>query len=140
MERLQRLLFDRLHRHRLDVGRSRRLEQRHGIRRIGLVPLHIGAHVLRGKQSHLNSASPQRSGPVMRRTAGLHHHELHGAVVEPARKLGPRQSCFLNHLPVPISASELEGVLGQINGNGSSIHLGLLLSIVLKPPRPQLAP
>src|SRR2546422_7524805 len=72
---------------------------------------------------------------MMRSAASFHHHQLHRPVVEPPCKLGPRQSRFLDHLPAPIGSSELKDVLGQIDGNGSSIHLGLLLSIVLKPPK-----
>ena len=45
MQRLQRLLLDRLDAHGDDLGAARRFEQRGGIGRIGLVALDVGAHV-----------------------------------------------------------------------------------------------
>src|SRR6266480_2476040 len=105
------------------------------VRGVGLVPLHVGTHILRRQQPYFYSSAAKRACPMMRGAAGFHHHQLHRPVVEPPCKLRPRQSRFLDYLPAPIGGSELEDVLGQINGNGSSIHLGLLLSIVLKPPK-----
>ena len=47
VQSLQSLLLDRLHAHRHDVGAARRLQQRTGIGRVGLVALHVGAHIRR---------------------------------------------------------------------------------------------
>src|SRR6266480_5346402 len=135
VKRLQSLLFDRLHRHWLDVAGASRFKQCNRVRGVGLVPLHVGTHILRRQQPYFYSSAAKRACPMMRGAAGFHHHQLHRPVVEPPCKLRPRQSRFLDYLPAPIGGSELEDVLGQINGNGSSIHLGLLLSIVLKPPK-----
>lgn len=71
----------------------------------------------------------------MRRRAGLHHHEPHRLVLKPALELATREPRSLDHFPVLVGDNQLKNVLGKINSNGSSIHLGLLLSIVLKPPK-----
>jgi len=72
---------------------------------------------------------------VVRRAASLHHHPIHLAVIEPALKLCTRQTCPLDDLPARIGKREFEDVLCKVNSNGSSIHFGLLLSLVsLTPP------
>src|SRR5882762_10332485 len=59
----------------------------------------------------------------------------HLAVIEPALKLCTRQTCPLDDLPARIGKREFEDVLCKVNSNGSSIHFGLLLSLVsLTPP------
>ena len=50
----------------------------------------------------------------------------HVPVVEPALELGAGQAVRFDNLPVVIGNSQLEDTLGQINGNGSSMHFGLL--------------
>jgi hypothetical protein len=59
----------------------------------------------------------------MRRRAGLHHHQAHRAIVQPALELPTREPRPLGHLPALIGSRQLEDVLGKINGNGSSIHV-----------------
>jgi hypothetical protein len=103
-------------------------KKRARVRGVGLVALHIGTHVLRREQPYLDPPGPQRACPVVRRAAGLHHHQGHRPVVDPARKLRLREPRFLHHPPALIGNGDFEHVLGQIHGNGSSIHLGLLLS------------
>jgi hypothetical protein len=46
MQALQRLLLDRLHANRIDVGRTGRFEQRTGIGRVGLVAADVGANIV----------------------------------------------------------------------------------------------
>jgi hypothetical protein len=128
MQRLERLLLDRLHRNGRYVRAARRLEERHRVGRIGLVALHIGTHIARRQQPHLDPPGAQRPRPVVRRRAGFHHHQAHRTIVEPALELPKREARALKHLPVLIGRDELEYALGKVNGNGSSIHLGLLRS------------
>jgi hypothetical protein len=48
-------------------------------------------------------------------------------VGKPALKLGAREAVGFHHTPIGICHSELEHRLCKIDGNGSSIHVGLLL-------------
>ena len=112
--------------HRGDVATAQRLEQCRGIGRIGLVALDIGAHVARRQQPHLDTAAGQPARPVVRGAARLHHHPLDGTVSEPAFKLPAREAMACGDLPVLIGHGELKDVLCQIDGDGRSIHLGLL--------------
>jgi len=128
-------LLDRLHRDRPDIACARRLKQRLRIGSIGLVPLHVGAHVLCRQQPYFDAARANQPRPVVRRAAGLHHHQPHTAVVEPALELRSGETRSLDDLPTAIGQRELEHVLCQIDCDGSSIHFGLLLSLVsLTPP------
>jgi hypothetical protein len=43
-------------------------------------------------------------------------------------KLRSGETCLLDDFPMLIGDRNLKSALGQVNGNGSSIHLGLLLS------------
>src|SRR5262245_4795272 len=135
MQRLQRLLLDRLHRHRFDVCSARRLQQRDGIGCVSLVTSHVGAHILCRQQSHLDAPFPKRARPVMRRAARFHHNELHFSVSKPALELRACEPMMLEHTPCHIGHRELENVLCQVNRHGCSIHSGLLLSFMLKPTR-----
>jgi hypothetical protein len=59
--------------------------------------------------------------------AGFHDDKTDAAVVETALELGSGKSGGSDHFPVRIGVGELKDVLCQINGDGCSIHLGLLL-------------
>jgi len=126
MQALQGLLFDRLDAHRGDVGAAVRLEQRRGIGRIGLVALDVGAHVARRQQPHLDAEATEPAGPVVRGATGFHHHQADAAVRKPALELAAGKALAFDDLPVVIGDGELEDVLCQIDGDGRSIHLGLL--------------
>ena len=69
---------------------------------------------------------PSQRAPVVRGAAGFHHDPAHGAVGEPALELPAGEAVALNHPPVLIGHGELENVLCQVDGDGRSIHLGLL--------------
>ncbi|MBV6425124.1 MAG: hypothetical protein NAOJABEB_02938 [Steroidobacteraceae bacterium] len=126
MQGLQRLLLDRLDAYRHDVGTAQRLEQGRGIGRIGLVALDVGAHVARWQQLHVDAERPDLSGPEVCRATGFHHDELHGAVGEEAFALRARQSMAFDDPPVLVGHREFEDVLCQVDGDGRSMHLGLL--------------
>ena len=64
---------------------------------------------------------------MVRRTTGLHDHEIHFTVVKPTLELRTGETGTLEDLPVHIGNRELEDVLCQVYGDGSSIHFGLLL-------------
>ena len=118
VELLDRLLLDRLDRHRADLAAAGRLEQRTGIRGIGLVALHIGAHVLRRQQPHLVPLRLQAARPVLRRAAGLHHHHARRMV---AKEPGELTAAQLRAPRDPILAMrhrQLEAVLCQVNADG----------------------
>ena len=52
---LERLLLDRFHLHRDDLRAARGLQERTGIGRIGLVAFHVGAHIQRRQELHLDA-------------------------------------------------------------------------------------
>jgi hypothetical protein len=61
------------------------------------------------------------------RTAGLHDDQGDIPIGKPALELGAAQALGFNDTPVFIGYSELEHGLCKIDGNGSSIHVGLLM-------------
>jgi hypothetical protein len=131
MHRLQRLLLDRLHPHRREVGTARRFEQGASVGGIGLVALDVGAHVRRRQQSDLDPQAVEPARPVMRGAAGFHHHQAHGTISEKALELGTRQPLLLDHPPRTIGDRELEHRLRKIDSHNrqssGSIHVGLPL-------------
>jgi hypothetical protein len=132
----------RLHAHRADLGAARRLDQGAGIGRIGLVALHIRAHIGRGQQAHLDAQPIEPARPVVGRAASFHDHQADAAVDEPALELGAGEAVLFDHAPGGIGHGELEDGLGQIDAHdgsrggdsGSSIHDGLRLFMRLLTP------
>ncbi len=53
------------------------------------------------------------------------------AVGKPALELGARQALGFNNAPLIVGNGDLENGFGQVDGHGSSMHLGLL-SFVMK--------
>jgi hypothetical protein len=131
MQRLQSLLFNRLHARWHDLGTARRFERRTGIGGIGLVALHVGADVGRWQQADLNAETVQPACPVVRRATGFHHHQAHGAIDEPALELTARKAMLFDHPPGAIGDRELEHRLREIQSHNpqssGSIHVGLSL-------------
>jgi len=64
---------------------------------------------------------------VVSRAAGFHDDQGHIAIDEPAFKLGAGEAVGFDDSPGRIGHGQLEDGLCQINGNGCSIHVGLLL-------------
>ena len=60
------------------------------------------------------------------RATGFHDHQADASVGEPALELGAREALGFDDVPVFIGHGKLEDGLCQINGDGCSIHLGLL--------------
>jgi len=60
------------------------------------------------------------------RATGFHDDQPHIPVHKPAFELGASEALGFNHTPLVIGNSELKHGLGKIDGNGSSIHVGLL--------------
>src|SRR5262249_14761758 len=110
-------------------------EQRHGVRGIGLVALHVSPHVVCRQQPHLDPARAQQSSPVMRAATRFHDDEFHISIDEPALELTTRQATALDYPPGFVAHRKLENVLSHVHRHGCSIHLGLLLSFMLKPPK-----
>jgi len=96
VQRLQRLLLDRLDPNRLHVARPGGLEQRPGVGGVGLVALHVGAHILR-QQAHLDAAGAERSRLVVRRAARFHDDQRHFPIVD------QRSNCPRVSLALPVT-------------------------------------
>jgi hypothetical protein len=120
------LLFNRLHTHRAHVGSTGGFKRGSGIGGIGLVTPHVGAHVLGGQKTHFNGQAIEPACPMVGRAAGFHDDQANGSVGKPALELGAAEALGFNDAPVLVGHGQLEDGLCQINGDGCSIHLGLL--------------
>jgi hypothetical protein len=65
---------------------------------------------------------------VVRRAARFHDDEPDVPVLKPAFELQAGQAMLFGNFPLVIANGNLEYSLGQINGHGSSMHFGLLVS------------
>ncbi len=101
-------------------------QQRQRIGGIGLVALHIGAHVGRRQQHDFDAQAIEPARPVVGGAAGFHDDQRDFAVREPALELRARQAMRFDDMPLAIGHGQLENVLGKIDGDGSSIHFGFL--------------
>lgn len=126
MKCLQRLLLDRLDAHvenaRIVVG----LQQRGAVGRIGLVAKAVRLDVRGRQQANRNALALQGACPVVRGAARLHHHLARLAVAEEALELRARQAVRTGDASARISLGHLEDRLCKIDGDGCSIHVGLL--------------
>jgi hypothetical protein len=123
---LQGLLFDGLDAHRAHVRGTGSFQQRGGIGSIGLVAFDLGTNVLGRQQPDFDTQAIEPAAPVMSRAAGFHDDQGYITVGKPALELGAREALGFNHAPVFIGYGELKDGLCKIDGNGSSIHVGLL--------------
>ena len=124
---LQGLLFHRLHAHGANIGRTGSFQQRRRVGGVGFVASHIGAHVLGRQQLHLDAQAGQPTRPVVGRAARLHDDQGDIAIGKPALELSAGEPVFLCDAPRRIGDGQLEDGLCQIDGDGCSIHVGLLL-------------
>ena len=67
------LLLMAFHRHRVNIGTTRRFEDGIAVVTVGFVAPAIRPHVARVQQHHPMTPRLRHPPPVMRRTAGLHH-------------------------------------------------------------------
>jgi hypothetical protein len=74
VERLQRLLLRCLHRDRMNAPATVGLEERLGVRAVGLVSSYIRAHVLGRQQADGESARLTATAPIVGRATTLHEH------------------------------------------------------------------
>lgn len=126
MHALQGLLLNRLDAHRANIGCTSSLQQCSCVCRIGLVAFDVSADVLGGQQLDLDAQAIEPARPVVGRAAGFHDDQIHVPVGKPAFELGAGQALGFDHAPVLIGHSELKNRLCKIDGNSSSIHVGLL--------------
>jgi len=116
MQGLQRLLLDRFHSYRLHIGSTHGLQQRGRVRRVGLVALHVGPHILSRQQLHLDASLLEQASPVVGRAARFHDDELDRAIVEPTLELHSAQ-------PLTFIQAEAASRLGLIQAlDGESMN------------------
>jgi hypothetical protein len=133
MQALQGLLLDRFDLHRDDVGTASRFQQGACVGSVGLVALDVGTYVGGRQKLDIDAERIELACPVMSRAARFHDDERDIAVEEPAFELAARQAMLFDDAPAGVGHSDLEHGFGQINGHGSSIHGGLLLSADPRP-------
>jgi hypothetical protein len=128
MKGLQRLLLDRLDRHRLNATAALGLKEGLGVGAIGLVATHVGVDILDGQKAYPQIARLTPPAPIVRRTAPFHDHfGARRQRVDEALELPSRQPLPLGDSIRTIRHCYFEDVLCQIHGDRRSIHLGLLL-------------
>src|SRR6185369_17176477 len=64
--------------------------------------------------------------PVVGRAARLHDDQANISIGKPALELSASEPVFLSHAPGHVGYGQLEDGLCQIDGDGCSIHVGLL--------------
>ena len=82
--------------------------------------------MLRGQQTRLDAQRIEPACPVVGRAARFHDNQTDFTIGKPALELGTGQAMSLDNAPGRIGHGELEDGLCKINGNGSSMHFGLL--------------
>ena len=105
VQTLQGLLLNRLDRDRKNIAGSGGLQERRRSRTIGLVPPHVGTHVVRRQQRDLNASLRKPAAPVMGRPAGLHHHLLHRPVLKIPQHLPSAQTPPLGNTAAVLQAA-----------------------------------
>ena len=126
MKTLQGLLLDRLHAHGAHIGSTGSFEQSRRAGGIGLVPAHMGSYMLSGQQANFDAQAIRPPSPVVGRSAGFHDDQGDRPVGKPALELSAGEALGFNNAPMLIGHCNLENGFGQIDGHGSSIHVGLL--------------
>jgi hypothetical protein len=107
----QFLLGGRLHWNGPDAATTKRVEERLGIRAIGLVAAHIGPHVLRGEQRDVVAEVLGGAPPVVCGPAGFQHDVCGWRGPEKPSELAPCESVPGDHVAVRIRDGDLEHVL-----------------------------
>lgn len=134
MERLQRLLLGRFHRHGLNPRTPRGFEQGFRVRSVRLIAAHVGLHVLDGHQLRLMPVRLTAAPPIVRRPAGLHHHRRAGwQPVDKRLKLPACQARALENPAGPIRRRHFKDLLCQVHRDRRSIHIGLLFVQLVEP-------
>lgn len=125
MQALQGLLLSRFDANRADVAGASGLKQCSCIGRVGLVALDVGARVLGRQQFDLDAQTREPACPLVSQAARFHDHQAHIAIDKPALELGAGEPVGFNDAPTVIGKGKLEHGLGEIDGNGCSIRVGL---------------
>jgi hypothetical protein len=79
----------------------------------------------------IRAEADQVACPVVSTAAGLHHHPAGLARLPKALELRTCHALAFDDSPVVIGDRNLEDLLGQIHGDGYSVHPGLLSQGVL---------
>ena len=127
MQGLDALLVGALDRHRRQARAAIGFEQAGGVGAIGLVAAHIGPHVVRGQQAHGVPQAAEAPPPVVGAAAGLHDDAQRRAILEQGGEAQARgHAQGLDRRALGVGVGELEHILCQVDGNGRSMHGGLL--------------
>jgi hypothetical protein len=121
MQHQKRLLFrcldlDKAH------GRScHRLTNRCGVRRIILVPLDVGLHILGRHQLDLVTERPDLARPIMRGRAGLDPDKAGRVFLEEWQNLASPELPAYGHCSIRVDAVNLENALRNIQSDRSNL-------------------
>lgn len=122
------LLGRRLHRHGPDLLVAEGLEQRLGIRAIGLVALTVAADVLSRKKLNLVTELAELANPEMRGAAGFEQNDCRRPASEERQQGCPAEALPLADTPRPVRNRDLEDGLCQVHRDRRTLAHGLLLS------------
>ena len=126
MRGLRRLLLGRLNRYEPHLRPRQRLADRRRIRRIRLVPPHIGLDVLRRYQPHIVAQGPKLPPPMMRRRAGLDPYQTASQPAEEAQNLAPLQTPPQNSPAAGIRSVHLKNRLRHVQTYRANLFHGWL--------------
>ena len=99
-----------------------RLADRLGIRRVVLVPLHVGLHVIGRHDAHHVAESLQLASPVMRCCARLNANQTGRLLPEERQNLAAPQLSADHGLTRDIDTVDLENVLRKIKPDRANPH------------------
>lgn len=111
----------------MDVLVAVGLEQRLGVGLVGLVPSDVGTHGMRGQQDDVVAEGLELARPVMSGGAGLEEDGGGGLLPKEGQDATAREAMAFRHPPGAVGDGDLEGGGGDVDGDGSRLHGGLLL-------------
>jgi hypothetical protein len=123
---LLRFGFDR---HRFNVVTPPGFEQGVGISTIVLVAAPIRPDMLGGQQRDLVAMSTELTRPVVSGAAGLEQHPTDRRLGHEGRELFAVEAVPRGHPARAVGHRDLETIFCQIDGKGSTLHVGLLLFV-----------
>jgi len=127
MEGSHGLLGDGLDGNWMNILVPEGFQQRLSIRAVGFVSSDVLGSEMGGQKNDLMPQGDELSSPVVRTAAGLEEYEGRRLLGEEALEPDARKAVPFANAPWPVGNSDLEHGLCEIDRDGSTLHLGLLL-------------
>ena len=122
----ERLLIHRLDGDGVDVLVAESFEESAGVSAVGLVAQDVGAGGMGRQENDLVAIALGEAGPEVGRAAGFEEHGGGGQLGEEGTEAGAGEAAALVDVAGLLGDSDFEDCLGEVDGNGRTIHGGLL--------------